>query len=135
MRASGVHLLLASAATLGRQVIYHFIQGYTSKMAGTEVGISETTAAFSSCYGEPFLVWCASTAGVPPECRGRPPNLCQATDRAASLAGVGTRLVATLPLSIRCSRRVASVAAAASARCVRIGHSVECVWRSKPIRM
>jgi len=39
------------------QVIYHFIQGYTSKMAGTEVGISETTAAFSSCYGEPFLVW------------------------------------------------------------------------------
>jgi phosphoenolpyruvate carboxykinase (ATP) len=39
------------------QVIYHFIQGYTSKMAGTEVGIAQTTAAFSSCYGEPFLVW------------------------------------------------------------------------------
>jgi len=39
------------------QVIYHFISGYTSKMAGTEEGISKPTAAFSSCYGEPFLVW------------------------------------------------------------------------------
>lgn len=39
------------------QVIYHFLAGYTSKMAGTEVGITKPTAAFSSCYGEPFLVW------------------------------------------------------------------------------
>jgi len=39
------------------QVIYHFLNGYTSKMAGTEVGVTEAVAAFSSCYGEPFLVW------------------------------------------------------------------------------
>jgi len=39
------------------QVIYHFLMGYTSKMAGTEVGVLKPTAAFSSCYGEPFLVW------------------------------------------------------------------------------
>eukprot|EP00993_Chasmostoma_nieuportense_P007560 NODE_846_length_1812_cov_147.794659_g791_i0.p1 GENE.NODE_846_length_1812_cov_147.794659_g791_i0~~NODE_846_length_1812_cov_147.794659_g791_i0.p1 ORF type:complete len:549 (+),score=110.25 NODE_846_length_1812_cov_147.794659_g791_i0:45-1649(+) len=39
------------------QVIYHFIQGYTSKVAGTEEGITEPTCTFSSCYGEPFLVW------------------------------------------------------------------------------
>jgi phosphoenolpyruvate carboxykinase (ATP) len=39
------------------QVIYHFIQGYTSKMAGTEEGITKPVAAFSACYGEPFLVW------------------------------------------------------------------------------
>eukprot|EP00051_Salpingoeca_urceolata_P032231 m.14761 g.14761 ORF g.14761 m.14761 type:complete len:574 (-) comp4890_c0_seq1:1103-2824(-) len=39
------------------QVIYHFLMGYTSKMAGTEVGVSKPTATFSSCYGEPFLVW------------------------------------------------------------------------------
>ena len=39
------------------QVIYHFIAGYTSKMAGTEEGITKPVAAFSSCYGEPFLVW------------------------------------------------------------------------------
>ena len=39
------------------QVIYHFLNGYTSKMAGTEEGITSAVAAFSSCYGEPFLVW------------------------------------------------------------------------------
>ncbi|EGC35503.1 hypothetical protein DICPUDRAFT_47664 [Dictyostelium purpureum] len=39
------------------QVMYHFIQGYTAKVAGTEVGVTEPTAAFSSCYGEPFIVW------------------------------------------------------------------------------
>ena len=39
------------------QVIYHFISGFTSKMAGTEEGVTKPVAAFSSCYGEPFLVW------------------------------------------------------------------------------
>ena len=39
------------------QVIYHFISGYTSKMAGTEVGITTPVATFSACFGEPFLVW------------------------------------------------------------------------------
>jgi phosphoenolpyruvate carboxykinase (ATP) len=39
------------------QVIYHFISGYTSKMAGTEEGITKPVAAFSACYGEPILVW------------------------------------------------------------------------------
>lgn len=37
------------------QVMYHFISGYTSKMAGTEIGINRPTATFSSCYGAPFL--------------------------------------------------------------------------------
>jgi phosphoenolpyruvate carboxykinase (ATP) len=36
--------------------MYHFISGYTAKVAGTEVGITEPTAAFSACYGSPFLV-------------------------------------------------------------------------------
>jgi len=39
------------------QVIYHFISGYTSKMAGTEEGVTKPVAAFSACFGEPFLVW------------------------------------------------------------------------------
>jgi len=39
------------------QVVYHFISGYTSKMAGTEEGVTTPIAAFSACYGEPFLVW------------------------------------------------------------------------------
>ncbi|KAJ3207322.1 Protein kinase C-like 1 [Entophlyctis luteolus] len=39
------------------QVSYHFISGYTAKVAGTEDGIVEPTATFSSCFGAPFLVW------------------------------------------------------------------------------
>tara|TARA_B100000963_G_scaffold36271_1_gene27106 strand:- start:645 stop:1616 length:972 start_codon:yes stop_codon:yes gene_type:complete len=37
------------------QAMYHFISGYTAKMAGTETGINEPVAAFSPCYGGPFL--------------------------------------------------------------------------------
>ncbi len=39
------------------QAMYHFISGYTAKVAGTEVGISEPQAAFSACFGKAFLVW------------------------------------------------------------------------------
>ncbi|KAG7191671.1 Protein kinase C-like 1 [Scheffersomyces spartinae] len=38
------------------QVMYHFISGYTSKMAGTEEGVTEPEAVFSACFGQPFLV-------------------------------------------------------------------------------
>jgi len=38
------------------QVMYHFISGYTAKVAGTEVGVTEPGAVFSACYGAPFLV-------------------------------------------------------------------------------
>ncbi|KAK6197865.1 phosphoenolpyruvate carboxykinase [Scheffersomyces amazonensis] len=38
------------------QVMYHFISGYTSKMAGTEEGVTEPEATFSACFGQPFLV-------------------------------------------------------------------------------
>lgn len=39
------------------QAVYFFVNGYTSKIPGTEVGITEPVATFSSCFGEPFLVW------------------------------------------------------------------------------
>ncbi len=38
-----------------KEVMYHFVQGFTSKLAGTEVGITEPKAAFSSCFGAPFM--------------------------------------------------------------------------------
>lgn len=37
------------------QAMYHFMSGYTSKLAGTERGIIEPEATFSACFGEPFM--------------------------------------------------------------------------------
>ena len=37
------------------QAMYHFISGYTSKVAGTEQGVTEPTPTFSACFGEAFL--------------------------------------------------------------------------------
>ncbi len=39
------------------QVMYHFISGYTAKVAGTEIGVNEPVATFSACFGAAFLVW------------------------------------------------------------------------------
>ena len=37
------------------QAMYYFLSGYTSKVAGTEIGVTEPTPTFSTCFGEPFL--------------------------------------------------------------------------------
>ncbi len=43
-----------SKLTIG-QAMYHFVSGYTAKVAGTEAGITEPVTAFSACFGAPFL--------------------------------------------------------------------------------
>lgn len=37
------------------QTMYHFVSGYTAKVAGTEVGVTEPQATFSACFGQAFL--------------------------------------------------------------------------------
>ena len=36
--------------------MFYFVLGYTSKLAGTEIGVKEPTATFSPCFGAPFML-------------------------------------------------------------------------------
>ncbi|MGI8925636.1 MAG: phosphoenolpyruvate carboxykinase (ATP) [Tepidiformaceae bacterium] len=59
------HVILLTADAFGvmppvarltpAQALYHFLSGYTSKLAGTEVGLKEPETTFSACYGAPFM--------------------------------------------------------------------------------
>ena len=48
--------VLPPVAKLGKdQAMYHFVSGYTARLAGTERGVKEPQATFSTCFGAPFL--------------------------------------------------------------------------------
>jgi phosphoenolpyruvate carboxykinase (ATP) len=49
-----IEILLQVTLTKG-QAMYHFISGYTAKVAGTEVGVTEPQTTFSACFGRVFL--------------------------------------------------------------------------------
>ncbi len=52
--AFGIMPPLAKLST--EQAMYHFISGYTAKVAGTEKGVTEPSATFSACFGAPFMM-------------------------------------------------------------------------------
>jgi len=56
-------LLPPVALLTPEQAVFFFIAGYTSKIPGTEVGVKVPIPTFSSCFGEPFLIWSPSRYG------------------------------------------------------------------------
>jgi phosphoenolpyruvate carboxykinase (ATP) len=55
LTADAFGVLPAVSKLTHEQAQYHFISGYTSKLAGTEQGVTEPLAAFSTCFGAPFM--------------------------------------------------------------------------------
>ncbi len=55
LTADAFGVLPPVAVLEGKEVMYHFVSGFTAKLAGTEVGITEPQAAFSACFGAPFM--------------------------------------------------------------------------------
>jgi phosphoenolpyruvate carboxykinase (ATP) len=56
LTADAFGVLPPIARLTAQQAMYHFISGYTAKVAGTERGVTEPTATFSACFGAPFMV-------------------------------------------------------------------------------
>lgn len=48
-------VLLPISKLTANQAAYHFISGYTAKVAGTEAGVVEPTPSFSACFGALFI--------------------------------------------------------------------------------
>jgi phosphoenolpyruvate carboxykinase (ATP) len=55
LTADAFGILPPIARLTADQAMYHFLSGYTAKVAGTERGVTEPSATFSACFGAPFL--------------------------------------------------------------------------------
>lgn len=57
LTADAFGVLPPAAKLTPEQAMYHFVSGYTAKVAGTEVGVKDPEATFSACFGAAFMVW------------------------------------------------------------------------------